>query len=165
MDSGFDIYLTVLTTILVITLIKMLWSQSAAPCDSATFWLLWMLLLIRVQTMLNHCQFVFFLPQYWGHIEWSFNCTIDVWFVDMSSIVCAFTVKSNSANQILTLLPIGKKISWQAPHLRSPSVMSSLALPTHSPPPPPLQKPTLSKSQIIYLSRLGEFILVVIVCS
>ena len=35
---------------------------------------------------------------------------------------------------LLYLLPIGKKISWQAPHLRSPSVMSSLALPTLPPP-------------------------------
>ena len=162
MDSGFDIYLTVLTTILVITLIKMLWSQLAAPCYSATFWLLWMLLLIRVQTMLNHCQFVFFLPQYWGHIEWFFNCMIVVWYVDMSSIVCALTVKSNSANQILTLLPIDKKISWQGP----PSKISFCnELPSLAYTPPPLQKPTLSKSQIIYLSRLGEFILVVIVCS
>ena len=32
-------------------------------------------------------------------------------------------------------------------------------------PPPPLQKPTFSKSQIIYLSCLREFILVIIVCS
>ena len=163
MDSGFDIYLTVLTTILVITLIKMLWSQLAAPCYSATFWLLWMLLLIRVQTMLNHCQFVFF----YHNIEVILSDSLTAWllcdnYVDMSSIVCAFTVKSNSANQILTLLPIDKKISWQGP----PSKISFCnELPSLAYTPPPLQKPTLSKSQIIYLSRLGEFILVVIVCS
>ena len=133
-------------------------NQNVVKSVGCTLWLCNILTTVNVvvDKSTDHAKSLsicFFLPQYWGHIEWFFNCMIDVWYVDMSSIVCAFTVKSNSANQILTLLPIGKKISWQAPHLRSPSVMSSLALPTL---PPPLQKPTLSKSQIIYLSRLGS---------
>ena len=78
----------------------------------------------------------FFLPQYWGHIEWFFNCMIVVWYVDMSSIVCAFTVKSNSANQILTLLPIDKKISWQGPPSKI-SFCNELPSLAYTPPPPP----------------------------
>ena len=163
MDSGFDIYLTVLTTILVITLIKMLWSQLAAPCYSATFWLLWMLLLIRVQTMLNHCQFVFF----YHNIEVILSDSLTAWLLcDMLTWAVLSVLLLLRATQQIRFwhyCQLIKKYHDKAPHLRSPSVMSSLALPTL--PPPPLQKLTLSKSQIIYLSRLGEFILVVIVCS
>ena len=62
-DSGLEWCLLLLTMIFLTLWSKFLLStESAASCDSTTFWLLWWISMsTRVQMMLNHCQWVNFV--------------------------------------------------------------------------------------------------------
>ena len=86
------------------------------------FWPLWwwILLSIRVQTMLNHCPFVF-LGQYWGQIKPFLGVWLRSWHLDASNVV--WTI----ANWLIRLWQYCQ-LWWKTPDSLTASLQSEVQM-------------------------------------